>query len=108
MNVCGACKIGFAPVELDVNGVMPCYALEEPCNDVVTCNNNGRCSSFDNQCQCNPAYYGPNCNQSIETGGISNGGLAGVVIGWLLGFVVLAVLGVKLYKMYEEDKLNVI
>jgi len=86
---------------------MPCYEVEEVCNDVTTCNNNGQCSNYDNKCQCNPDWFGPNCKQKIATGGISNAGLAGVVVGWLLGFCVMVFFGKKLYTMYEEDKLDV-
>lgn len=106
LDACGPCKFGFEQVPLDVDGVMPCYQIEEVCNDVTTCNNNGRCSAFDNSCQCFPDYFGLTCSEKINTGGISNSGLVGVVVGWLLGFCLLVFLAKKLYKMYEEDKLD--
>jgi len=77
------------------------YCTPSPCNPVTTCNNQGFCLS-DQSCSCYPQFYGTYCDKPITSNGLSDGGLAGVIVGWLLAVPVLACLGFILYQMHQS------
>jgi len=77
------------------------YCTPSPCNPVTTCNNQGFCLS-DQSCSCYPQFYGTYCDKPITSNGLSDGGLAGVIVGWLLAVPVLACLGFIFYQMHQS------
>jgi hypothetical protein len=101
---CGGCKAGFVSAQLDSDGSMPCYEAVRACEADKTCSGHGACR-MDGECQCDPTWFGSNCEKEILSGGLSEGGLAGVIIGWIIGMLVLLCASVAFYNAWEEDKL---
>lgn len=67
------------------------------CDAATSCSGNGFCRS-DNSCSCDPEFYGSNCSKVISSGSVTDGGLAGIIIGWIIGlplFLFAVFLGVQ-------------
>lgn len=101
----------------------------------INCGDRGTCQS-DYTCQCYPTYYGDYCEKcrtnmitfahlidddvmmvvvclidgiiAISSGSITDGGLAGIIVGWLLALPVLIGLGCVVKQLNDKGQFDVI
>jgi hypothetical protein len=60
--------------------------------DGVICSNQGNCS--DGECRCNPTRAGQYCQQNVSSSDLSDGAIAGIVVGVVVPCLLLIILAV--------------
>ena len=60
--------------------------------DGVICSNQGNCS--DGECRCNPTRTGQYCQQNVSSSDLSDGAIAGIVVGVVVPCLLLIILAV--------------
>ncbi|CAD7931425.1 unnamed protein product [Amoebophrya sp. A25] len=99
-------------VEATSGSGLTAVAPRASCSAAVQCNGNGVCGPLGggDLCICNPFWEGMYCETRIRDikieyeGGISGGGLAGIVVGSIL--IIPATTGVLLFMMARSDCLD--
>jgi len=75
-------------------------AAAQTCDVATTCSNHGFCRS-DGFCACYADWFGDACDKKIARGGgITDGGLAGIIVGWLIGLPIVVALVVYVARQY--------
>lgn len=75
--------------------------------DGVICSNEGNCS--DGECRCNPTRTGQYCQQNVSSSDLSDGAIAGIVVGVVvpcLLLIILAVVAVVILMSCRKKKVN--